>query len=72
VGLGSKHKKCILHKRLKLQNPGYQNVQHVEHIHVYGNIGVLKLICENGRTIWDTSPTKTGNDYVPVLSEKQG
>ena len=60
------------------RNHGYWNVQSVEQTHVFRNIGVLKLICENERTILKTLADKSMCIDLkcpvekPGLREKQG
>ena len=54
------------------------HIQCIKQTRVYRNIGVLKLICENERTIWDTLSDKNMctdlkcPGEVPGLREKQG
>ena len=54
MGLGPRTTNAFYTSIWQPQNHGYWYVQSVKQTHVYRNIGVLKLICENERTIFDT------------------
>ena len=58
VGLGPRTTNAFYTSVWQLQNHGYWNVQSVEQTHVFRNIGVLKLICENERTTLKTLADK--------------
>ena len=70
VGLGPRTTNTFYISVWQPRNPGYWNVQCIKHTLVSWNIGVLKLICKNQRTSWDTLTDKHGEE--PGLREKQG
>ena len=78
VGLGTRTTNAFYTSVWQAQNHGYWNVQSVEQTHVFRNIGVMKLICENERTILKILADKSMCIDLkcpveePGLREKQG